>query len=239
MVRSRFFLILTCSLLLGVGLGTATAPLAQADCAVFLKNVTGREKDGTHRGILTQNPGMWIAATHPETCTRVSTLDQYVSNGQQAELGWMMGYSSASSHCGYPSNGGGKPYRLAVVTIANVQVCPANPPALTPSTDDYFRFQDDDADGVWSFVEGGGTAFWTYNVGWTYGWAMVNGERHASGDSAFSEFQGLQKDTATGWTSWAFADHCYDSDGTFDLSIPASPHLKVINTGSGIIYTTC
>lgn len=188
-------------------------------CPELHYNIVGYEGDGTHRGILVST-GMWVYNSSAE-CARVSTMDQYLDVNHQIELGW---FEAPEGGCGYS---GTSPRRLAVVTLYSAQTCPSSPPALTAGEFHPFRFQDSNADGVWSFVDRS-TNFWTFDVGWTFGTATVQGERHGSSDIPTADFNGLQKDTATGWVIWAFASYDGDNDPSYYLFIQSSQRIKVL-----------
>jgi hypothetical protein len=211
-------------------------PSAAASCPETHKNVASREGDHVHRGVgdfsvgqVTQDspPGMKVENS-AVTCARVSSLFVFRNLDYQIEVGW---FDTTEGGCGYPSNKT-TPFSLAFAVKSGVNYCDVSPIELTWGNYHTFRVQDSNLDGVFSFAHNQ-TSLWSFDAGWSYGWAMTNGERHSYSDTAHSEFYGLMKDTASGWSDWSSPRYACDNDGAYDVVIHSNVNVTVEQTGTG------
>jgi hypothetical protein len=184
------------------------------------------------------NPGSSADGSTNVQCARVSSLDMYNDGGHQMEIGWYIVPPAGGEQpvCPVDTNQPQQPVFLIIKTSPTGQFCRySGTKVLTPGTTHSYKESDVNLDGNWSFwFDGNPIGMATSTSDWTAGWAATNGEQHSSqGDSAYSNFNGMQFVSDAGPHDWTQAGLFCDSSTTYDTFANGSVTDIAVRQGSG------
>ncbi len=217
--------------LLGVVIASSLIPLAAgpaaatppSSCRAFKDNVEAHQGTvlGSHIGLRSD---VWLG-TSANDCARISSLTDTSSSGF-VEFGWLLGWDQ----CG-PTND----YHVAPLGFIAWQPNAGGYHCAEVATWSGGQFstlslKDENSNTIWgAYRDMSLTA--TMDVNFDRGTANTNGERHASGDSAWSHFKSLDWMPAgtTTWNQFSVLESGPDTDPNYNC-IQISEHEQKVTT---------
>lgn len=161
-------------------------------------------------------------------CIRISTVIAWSDFDNIAEIGW---YEDPNDYLTRCTASTGKP-RLMIYSIVNGSInCVQNPPELNGGQFDAFAIRDANADTVWDYYHNN-IYKGSYNLTFSIGEAITNGERKDGTGSMYSDFGTLQYWSAfdTAWVSWILTgpwDTPHQQDPEYEVCIYSDTHTAV------------